>query len=93
MSEKSEIDRLNRELDMALREAHAASVNAAKWLAESQKYQLIAEQAQAHRARILQVVAEQANDNGLWFRARTAPEAYLQSSLRFLHEAIKEKKA
>lgn len=35
-----------------------------------------------------QIVDEQAQDDGLWFRATTAPEAYLQSELRRLHASI-----
>lgn len=35
-----------------------------------------------------EVVEEQANDPGLWFVAKTAPEAYLQQALRRLHEII-----
>jgi len=39
--------------------------------------------------RALQIlVAEQAKDEGLWFVAQTAPEAYLQVELRLLHAAI-----
>ena len=34
------------------------------------------------------VVDEQAEDEGLWFIAATAPEAYLQQELRRLHAAI-----
>lgn len=34
------------------------------------------------------VVDEQARDWGLWFDARTAPEAYLQQELRRLHGAV-----
>lgn len=33
-------------------------------------------------------VAEQAEDDGLWFIAQTAPEAYLQQELRRLHSLI-----
>jgi hypothetical protein len=36
-------------------------------------------------------VAIQAEDEGLWFVAETAPEAYLQQALRRLHEAIEGK--
>lgn len=36
----------------------------------------------------LAVVLEQAEDEGLWFMAKTAPEAYLQAALRRLHAAI-----
>ena len=34
------------------------------------------------------VVAEQVEDEGLWFVAQTAPEAYLQDALRRLHAVI-----
>lgn len=34
------------------------------------------------------LVSAQATDEGLWFQAKTAPEAYLQQELRALHEAI-----
>lgn len=36
------------------------------------------------------LVDEQAKDDGLWFEALTAPEAYLQQELRRLHKAIEE---
>ena len=39
-----------------------------------------------------QVVDEQAEDEGLWFRAETAAEAYLQQELRRLHAAVEGKK-
>ena len=35
-----------------------------------------------------QVVSEQAEDEGLWFVAVTASEAYLQQALRRLHAAV-----
>ena len=34
------------------------------------------------------VVDRQAEDDGLWFTAQTAPEAYLQQELRKLHAEI-----
>lgn len=34
------------------------------------------------------LVNEQAEDDGLWFVATTAPEAYLQQELRRLHAAV-----
>lgn len=37
---------------------------------------------------VLRLVGEQAEDDGLWFQAVTAPEAYLQQELRRLHAAI-----
>ena len=36
------------------------------------------------------LVDEQAEDEGLWFIAQTAPEAYLQQELRRLHAAVEE---
>jgi len=37
---------------------------------------------------LLNLVEAQAQDGGLWFEAKTAPEAYLQQELRKLHAAI-----
>jgi len=36
------------------------------------------------------LVDQQAEDKGLWFFARTAPEAYLQQELRKLHALCEE---
>ena len=36
----------------------------------------------------LEIVSAQTEDDGLWFIATTAPEAYLQLELRRLHAAI-----
>jgi hypothetical protein len=36
------------------------------------------------------IVDQQAADHGLWFAAKTAPEAYLQQELRALHAAIEK---
>ena len=47
-----------------------------------------AERAEAELAKLRQMVAQQAEDDGLWFRAATAPEAYLQQELRRLHAAV-----
>ncbi len=37
---------------------------------------------------IREVVDAQAEDDGLWFEAQTAPEGYLQQELRRLHAAV-----
>jgi len=37
---------------------------------------------------LIDLVNKQAEDEGLWFVARTAPEAYLQQHLRELHTAV-----
>lgn len=39
---------------------------------------------------IKELAEKQANDRGLWFIAKTAPEAYLQQELRKLHALIEE---
>jgi hypothetical protein len=39
---------------------------------------------------IRRLVDEQAEDDGLWFCARTCPEAYLQQALRRLHALIEK---
>jgi hypothetical protein len=44
-----------------------------------------------HLDEIYALVAEQAEDEGLWFVAHTAPEAYLQAALRRLHAKIEGK--
>ena len=37
---------------------------------------------------IAELVERQAEDEGLWAVAKTAPEAYLQAELRKLHAAV-----
>lgn len=39
---------------------------------------------------IKRLINEQAEDEGLWFKATTAPEAYLQRCLRELHFACEK---
>jgi len=39
---------------------------------------------------ILKKMLEQAEDEGLWFDAETAPEAYLQAAIRELHRVIED---
>ena len=40
--------------------------------------------------KIIELVNKQAEDEGLWFDAETASEAYLQKSLRELHRVIED---
>lgn len=42
---------------------------------------------------VIALVEKQAEDEGLWFIAQTAPEAYLQQELRRLHGSIEAAKA
>jgi hypothetical protein len=51
--------------------------------------QLIKAEAEIERLRAL--VNEQAEDEGLWFKAETCAEAYVQQALRRLHAAIEGK--
>jgi len=46
---------------------------------------------EAKEKALLELVNQQAEDEGLWFDATTAPEAYLQQELRKLHVAIEGK--
>ena len=46
------------------------------------------EKAIACRNAAIKITARQADDNGLWFQAETASEAYLQQALRELTRAI-----
>lgn len=39
---------------------------------------------------LLEFVSRQIEDDGLWFEAQTAPEAYLQQELRKLHQFIED---
>ena len=41
----------------------------------------------------IDLVNKQAEDEGLWFIAKTAPEAYLQQELRKLHAIVEEEAA
>lgn len=50
------------------------------------------DQLERELAKLRQMVAQQAEDDGLWFSAATAPEAYLQQELRKLHAAVEETK-
>ena len=46
---------------------------------------------EAKEKALRELVNQQAEDEGLWFDATTAPEAYLQQELRKLHVAIEGK--
>ena len=41
-------------------------------------------------SRAMDLVEEQVEDEGLWFRARMVTEEYLQKALRDLHDAVKK---
>ena len=48
----------------------------------------VREKALAQLVQARQIAAEQAEDEGLWFQATTATEAYLQQALRRLTRAV-----
>lgn len=58
--------------------------------AQSANTELATENAdlKAKLARAQALVNEQANDDGLWFMAKTLTEAYLQQKLRDIHRAV-----
>jgi hypothetical protein len=49
--------------------------------------------ARAPEGALQALVNEQAEDEGLWFIAQTAPEAYLQQELRRLHAVVEAARA
>lgn len=58
---------------------------------ERNRRRILARHNQRHVAQLdelLAAVKEQADNEGLWFEARTMPEAYLQQELRRLHALI-----
>ena len=61
----------------------------AEWMDDHPMLGVIVEAARRHLNTQI-IVNEQAEDEGLWFQAATAPEAYLQQELRRLHAAIEE---
>ena len=74
-------------------EERDAALSAAKAEAEvADIWREKAKRAEAELAKLRQLVAQQAEDEGLWFNAATAPEAYLQQELRRLHAVIEETK-
>lgn len=63
--------------------------DAAKWTVFNAAVRFVKESRPAWRLPALQsLVDQQAEDEGLWFVAQTAAEAYLQQELRRLHAAI-----
>jgi hypothetical protein len=62
--------------------------NALSAIHETETLENFTRQLERELAKLRQMVAQQAEDDGLWFRAATAPEAYLQQELRRLHAAV-----
>jgi len=66
-------------------ESYAQYLEAAKQLDEARA---VGNEARSVLCFARAIMDEQAEDEGLWFRAETATEAYLQHALRRLHAAI-----
>lgn len=75
-----------REIVQRLTEMHT-DYEAGRWHQYDAVKELLLDAA-SEIERIKTIVNQQAEDEGLWFVARTAPEAYLQHELRRLHAAI-----
>ena len=76
-------------LDMdELMEPEATIVKAARMWLNPNEVDVPIHEAAGRWADAAQLADEQAEDEGLWFQAVTAPEAYLQQELRRLHAAL-----
>ena len=82
MSEQKLSERMNAEIkELILRGLPVTQSQALDWRDEVAALE-------AKLETMKQTVDEQAEDEGLWFVAATAPEAYLQQELRQLHAVI-----
>jgi len=61
-----------------------------QWYKHGYQDGLMSQQESQDFSDIKDLVEKQATDEGLWFIAQTAPEAYLQSELRKLHALIEK---
>lgn len=73
---------------MSLREALGYYDKAAEQIDNPDGSLVLVADAARTLLKAIALVDEQAEDEGLWFIARTAPEAYLQQELRRLHAVI-----
>ncbi len=91
-SEKARLTSLSRRWALASDSRNAERAEAEEWFnqALAQRDEALAQLAAEREgaALVLRLVERQAEDEGLWFRAETAPEAYLQVHLRELHSVI-----
>lgn len=71
---ESQLSQSQAELEKADAEILRLRVDRDKWRGVAEK--------------VVSVVNEQAEDEGLWFIAKTAPEGYLQQELRKIHAVI-----
>ena len=77
-TKNNELERENSDLRHDLTRAQSANTELATENADLK----------AKLARAQALVNEQANDDGLWFMAKTPTEAYLQQKLRDIHRAV-----
>jgi hypothetical protein len=59
-------------------------------MSDAAKLEICGEDAIVSLREIRSVVDRQAEDEGLWFQAETAAEAYVQQELRHLHKVIED---
>ena len=82
------IAELTRERDEARANLETCEYSRSMRITENEQHEKRIAGLEAENARLQAIVDEQAEDEGLWFVAETAPEAYLQQELRRLHAAI-----
>jgi hypothetical protein len=68
-------------------DSEGRGINAGEWVERTDGlWELVLDLVDAEALR--ELLDDQAADRGLWFDAKTCPEAYLQNALRRLHAAI-----
>ncbi len=80
---EAEVSRLKEALDLQIYITGSASATIENRDAEIERLK-------GYSKRIQALVDQQALNEGLWFHAETAPEAYLQQELRKLHALIED---
>lgn len=82
-------DEIQAAFDQVPKDGNYTSEYLLEWFYHHQKTVLAALQSpRVPVIEILDTVLEQAEDDGLWFNAKYASEAYLQQELRRLHAVI-----
>jgi len=82
------IDELEEQVDDLKDQLKADNALARVVLKRAENIEKHRDELEAQLKAVKELVAKQAEDEGLWFEAKTAPEAHLQESLRALHKAV-----
>lgn len=88
-----EIERLRAKGDESKRRAEARRQEVKRTRKGFRRCEAERDRLRADHQRVTDLVNAQAEDDGLWFNAKTAPEAYLQQELRRLHAACESRAA